>query len=418
MNLSLSNTLGKRMAINPDGLSLDLAFALDKTLVARKGPTPTFTRASTATFVGSNGLIQSAGINNARFDHDPVTLDCKGLLIEEARTNLATRSQEFENAVYGRASVGVAAATITANNDTAPDGTLTADLVSFSATTAINQQGILFRTVHTATIGEVVTLSIFLRVPSGTATVFIALSEGAPQTGQSVACNVTTTWQRFSVTRTALVATSIFIELGPDTRAFMGQTVVQPAASVLLWGAQFELGAFPTSYIPTKSVALTRSADVCSITGANFTSFYNQSEGTLFADATPQTVNQVAFVLGLNTFSFQDQQSIFKSDSTAQTAGKRWVAQTVSVGIAQSTIATSSDIAVSRGILSYAYKLNDMAFAANGTLVGTDNNGTMPTSTTMRIGGRDDGIQLNGHLARIQYFRKRLPNAKLVTLTT
>lgn len=71
-----------------DRLSLDLQFATDKTLTARKGPTPTYTRASTATFVGSDGLIQSAAINEARFDHDPVTLACKGLLIEESRTNL------------------------------------------------------------------------------------------------------------------------------------------------------------------------------------------------------------------------------------------------------------------------------------------------------------------------------------------
>jgi hypothetical protein len=58
-----------------------------------------------------------------------------------------------------------------------------------------------------------------------------------------------------------------------------------------------------------------------------------------------------------------------------------------------------------------------MAFAANGALIGTDNTGTMPTSTAFRIGARDDGAYLNGHIARIQYFRKRLPNAKLQTLT-
>jgi hypothetical protein len=88
MKYALGNMLNGAGGLNADGLSLDLQFAADKTLTARKGPTPTFTRASTATFVGSDGLIQSAAVDAARFDHDPVTLACKGLLIEEARTNL------------------------------------------------------------------------------------------------------------------------------------------------------------------------------------------------------------------------------------------------------------------------------------------------------------------------------------------
>jgi hypothetical protein len=71
MEYSLSSSLvGGSGSINPDGLSLDLQFAADKTLTARRGPTPAFTRGSTATFVGSNGLIQSAAINIPRFDHD------------------------------------------------------------------------------------------------------------------------------------------------------------------------------------------------------------------------------------------------------------------------------------------------------------------------------------------------------------
>jgi len=125
MNYSLGNMLSRGGALNPDGLSLDLAFAADKTLTARKGPTPTFTRASTATFVGSDGLIQSAAINAPRFDHDPVTLACKGLLIEESRTNLALRSEEFDNSSWGSGSV-----TRTANQIDSPSGSTSADLIT------------------------------------------------------------------------------------------------------------------------------------------------------------------------------------------------------------------------------------------------------------------------------------------------
>jgi hypothetical protein len=60
MKYALGNMLNGGGGLNPDGLSLDLQFAADKTLTARRGPTPDFTRGSTATFVGSDGLIQSA----------------------------------------------------------------------------------------------------------------------------------------------------------------------------------------------------------------------------------------------------------------------------------------------------------------------------------------------------------------------
>jgi hypothetical protein len=185
------------------------------------------------------------------------------------------------------------------------------------------------------------------------------------------------------------------------------------------WGAQLEAGSFATSYIPTTTGSVVRSADVCSITGADFTRFYNQPEGTMLADVTPQTVDQLAVVVGVNTTTFQNSHLLYKINDTALAAGKRWVANTNVAGPTQSSlIPTPTDIAVSRGRLSYAYKLNDMAFAANGTLIGTDNTGTMPFPTVMRIGGRDDGLQLNGTIAAIRYYRKRLPNAKLVALTT
>ena len=85
------------------GLSLDLQFAADKTLTARRGPTPTFTRSQTSptgtTYIGSDGLLKYAAANEPRFDHDPITLECKGLLIEEARTNQSLRSEDIVNNV-------------------------------------------------------------------------------------------------------------------------------------------------------------------------------------------------------------------------------------------------------------------------------------------------------------------------------
>ena len=68
--------------------SLILDFAGTQTL----DPRITFTRSTTATFIGSNGLIQTAAINAPRFDYNPTTLAPLGLLIEEQRVNLLLNS--------------------------------------------------------------------------------------------------------------------------------------------------------------------------------------------------------------------------------------------------------------------------------------------------------------------------------------
>ena len=67
MKYALGNILNGAGGLNPDGLSLDLQFATDKTLTARKGPTPTFVRASGATQVGAAGLIEYAPENQLNF---------------------------------------------------------------------------------------------------------------------------------------------------------------------------------------------------------------------------------------------------------------------------------------------------------------------------------------------------------------
>jgi hypothetical protein len=96
---------------------LSLDFLTSNTL----DPRVTFTRSTTATFVGSNGLIQTAAINAPRFDYNPVTLAPNGLLIEEQRVNSLLYSDQFQQATWSK--VGV----VTANATTAPDGTTTAD---------------------------------------------------------------------------------------------------------------------------------------------------------------------------------------------------------------------------------------------------------------------------------------------------
>lgn len=81
-------------------------------------PFVTFTRASTGTYFDSAGVMRTAAVDEPRIDYDPATLELRGLLVEEQRTNLLLRSQEFDNVSW---LVSTGTATKTANTDVAPD---------------------------------------------------------------------------------------------------------------------------------------------------------------------------------------------------------------------------------------------------------------------------------------------------------
>ena len=355
----------------------------------------------------------TAAVFGPRFDHDPVTLASRGLLIEEQRTNFCLRSEEFNSASWARSSQTATTPVVTADQATSPSGALSADRIEFPAVAGAGAFSLIFQ-VFFQTAGVVHTASVYLRGLVGGERVWLSWTPNGVNYIRRE-CLLTTSWQRFDFTYTS-VAGNNFIQLGVDLRDTSQST--QPAQTIFAWGAQLEAGSFPTSYIPTTTASVIRSADVCSITGANFTSFYNQSEGTLFADVTPQAVAQFATVVGVNTTQFNSGNIIYKTNSGATAAGLRWGAQTTGSALnIQATITTSSDVAVSRSRLAYAYRLNDFAFSHAGIIVGTDESGTPPTPTTMRIGSRDDGLHINGHIASVQYYRKRLTNAQLQSLT-
>ena len=333
--------LNSRQGGGGDLPSLDFAFALDKTLTARKGPTPAFTRSSTATFVGSNGLIQSAIIDAPRFDHDPVTGLCKGLLIEETRTNLVFPSETLTTQTRAVTAV--------------------AHTLSFYGAGTVVLSG-----VHSATV---VGTGVF---PARTTLTF------TPTAG-SLTLTVTGTVQF----------------------------------------AQLEAGAFPLSYIPTTSGTAARSADVCSIVGDAFSSFYNQSEGTLAIEVYSTTSSSAS---GAPTFLALSDGTINNAIAINRPTGTTSASAPVSVSNSpQFESSTISSVFASSGLkkLASAYKTNDLAFSAIGGSPILDTSASLPTTLNAASIGTwpTSSRHINGHIARIQYFRKRLSNAKLQTLT-
>jgi hypothetical protein len=205
------------------------------------------------------------------------------------------------------------------------------------------------------------------------------------------------------------------MEIGPDTRALGANQPTASGATALVWGAQLEAGAFPTSYIPTTTGSVVRSADVCSITGANFTGFYNQSEGTLLAQTQKTSTNSNAFIISASDNSFNNETDL-RYNSVSQPAALINVSNVSQITGFQVNI--TSGAAVKQSL---AYKLNDCAYTANGAPPISDTSALIPTVDRLTIGNvavAGQAFYLNGTIAAIRFYKKRLPNAKLVTLTT
>ncbi len=409
--------------LNPDGLSLDLQFAADKTLTARKGPTPVFTRASTATFVGSNGLIQTAATNIPRFDHDPVTLASRGLLIEESRTNSITGSNAFNTWTLGNTTV--ASSSVVTPEGTADAWKLVEDslLANHNATRPFTP---VSGTTYTASVWLKSAENSFAFVGltgGGFFPTFISvnLSTGAVSTATGTPVGASSVshsngWWRvsFSLAATASLSSNIDIRLSRDgnwaNRSYLGNGV----NGMYCYGGQVEAGSFATSYIPTVASSVVRSADVCSITGANFTSFYNSTSGTLLSEASIS--NLISSNRGIVQIDNGTNGSVLRHVYSFAEGGFTSIIRAGADTPTVLSIILGTASTIQKRII--AYEGTSFASVTNGGAVATATR-TMPTGlNAMKIGNlAESPFYLSGHIAAIRFYKKRLPNAKIQALT-
>jgi hypothetical protein len=365
--------------------SLDLNFARTRAL----DPRITFTRASTGTFVGSDGLIKAAASGAARFDHSPTTGESLGLLVEEARTNLIRQSivrPDLPNDTYSFWTP-IAGTVITANAATAPDGTLTAALVENNTTATADM---LWRYEESLTNVSGLVDSIWLKSTGGTVTVAMY---GSP-TAQDAITNVTfgSTWTRLSMRRPA--SANYFLKILKPTTA---------SVSFYAWGGQTEIGTFPTSYIPTSGATVTRSADVASITGTNFSSWYNQSAGTWLGQvSSAYATTQRLFEVGNssdNQYSVSVRPGPTSTSFARQASGANGVNHSYPAKFA------------------VADSVTDIQGCVNGTLASLVSTGNSVTDDKLVLGGVMSGTSSANSIARLTYWPTRLPDAQLQTLT-
>jgi hypothetical protein len=407
-------------------------FAGLKTLDHGVGPAITFTRASNATFFDANGTLQTAANDTPRFDHSGGS--SLGLLIEEARTNLFERSAEFDDAYWSKID-----ATVSANAATSPSATLTADRVypstnsaasvvsrnvaasasaAYSASVFVKAAGkthgymqINFRQTTTPIRAFAFTLDLSSGT-LGSQQDFVGATTGVTATATSVGSG----WYRLSLSfTTAALTDSVAMLVGPCDVANDRTVTASGTDGIFAWGAQLEAGAFPTSYIPTTSAAATRSADSAVVTPIS--SFYNQAEGTLFAEYSgAQTGTSSRYVVTAAAPNINDGEvSLIVNQPNALPRG--FVGANSATQFSQ-TVGSSPTISEVIKLIVGA-KENDFIVARAGTLSAADTSGVMPNGLTrFLIGSLTGSLGFNGHIRKIAYWPRRLSNTLLQQLTT
>ena len=319
---------------------------------------------------------------------------CPSLLVEPQRTNVLTYSEQFDNAAWVKSSVGSGLnPVVTSNISTSPSGNNDADRIVFNTTLSTD----ISQIVQTIPLTVSSTGSVYLKAfASGDVGKIIAIRFNSA--GYTLV-TLTNSWQRFSVTATALG--SFDIALRPVIGTSTG------SVSVLAWGAQLEAGAYPTSYIPTVASTVTRNADVISKTGIS--SLIGQTEGTIFCDVTLNSrVNFTYFAIANNLASTENYLGIAFLNNAI--AFESVVATVLQANISHSNTSTG------RFKIAAAYKANDFILYINGTQIGTDTSGTIPACSQLGLNAYNQSQALNYN--SVQLYKTRLTNTELAQLTT
>lgn len=369
--------------------SLNLDFANSKQL----DPRITFTRGSIGTYTDESGIIRTAVDNEARFDHDSDG-NSLGLLIEESRTNYIADS----STLTGWGAVGTNGAVV-ASTTVCPDGST--DGIRITGTLADEGARKYFTAIAATYIG-----SCYARSRTGSSqdikiafSGLVGITQTLPASGE---------WVR--------IQGNPGVSLGAGSKYLAVRAVSDGTLDIDVWGEQAEVGFFPTSYIPTAGSTVTRSPDVASITGTNFSNWYNQSEGTLLCDYRTPSSQDDALIWGLNGATDADRVTHYLRPASG---GDLRFDTTVGGTLTSVIQITNTRPDVYKTAIGIAPQ-NIKSVLNGGVLFeDTGRTGDVPTVTQLFIGtttvaGTYFGL---GHVSRIAYYPVRLTDEQLQILT-
>lgn len=328
---------------------------------------------------------------------------CPSLLLEPQRTNLVLQSQDFDNASWTTFAQGAGvAAVITANVSIAPDGTISADRIQCNQVNSGSPNRSAISQTVSVISGVVYTFSLYVKSNTGTNQNFSvlnsALNASSGFSNQGIATNE---WTRYIFQGTAASTGGNAIRIG------LIDSVLSTSNDILIWGAQLEAGAYPTTYIPTTSSSATRVADVALKTSA--TALIGQTEGTLFADFVTgglPSIDQYYMNISDGTTSNIVYIGFYSNILVARVIDAGSLVVNINVALATNT----------RYKVGFAYKTNDCILYINGSNSGSDTSASIPACSKLSYNdfSNEACYQLNESIL----FKTRLTNAELASLTT
>ena len=343
------------------------------------------TRATDATRVDENGLIEDVLSNVPRIDYTGG--GCPHILAEPQRTNLLPYSEDFTSWTT------TGSAAVTPNTTISPDGTQNADTLNLLA-------GSYFYKVLTTGAGTF-TLSCYVKVASGTLD-FKMQSFGADGAISSGVFTATTNWQRFEFT-TTITANSGFYPI--QVSGLVG-------GDFQIWGAQVEEGSYATSYIPTSGSTVTRNQDIFSRDGIG--SLINSTEGVLFVEMAAFSNDGTNRTIALSDGTGNNLVRLYFSNSS-----NRIVSQVKVGGSTQVTFDITGITVIDFNKVALKYKENDFSIWINGVERGTDTSGTTPTSMNRLALDNGSGSEnLFGKVKQLQVYTTALTDTQLAALTS
>jgi hypothetical protein len=401
---------------------------------------------STATdYIPTGATISGA----PRFDHDPVTGKSLGLLIEESRTNLINYSANVNNVWWTKSQLATPILVSSVNNPLE-----NADAYRVRSLATLDRHQLHRSQSDLLSDATDYTFSV-LAAPEGTGAdsgklqlrinqilgnsgiVNFDLNTGQKnaQDGLSGTSDSGTGWEihdygmdpypngwyrvwmTFQLTGSTCSVGIVNIDnINASDASGIHQYTGSGTGGYYVASIQVEAGPFKTSVIPTSGSTVTRAADVASITGTNFTSFYNQSEGTVFVDTQsyPHPVSGKALV----PFAFSDNSYSNRVTLAGSTGSSQFNFDVVTGGAQQRAILgnfSSSGLKAAGG-----YKSTGSAGSLNGATAVTANSPNIPSVISqLNIGQAHDGNNtINGHISRLAYFPTRKTDQELIDLTT
>ncbi len=394
----------------------------------------TFTRttgaSNPATYVNNSGVITAATNNQPRFDYDPVTLACKGLLIEESRQNKYTYSNTLDNVIWVPSAVTVTTASLAT-----PDGGSTSYVLvpiagNYSFRELQQNTSVISGTTYCISgyykqkehryvqiIGSSAPFGTFyvnFDLQTGTETAFSAGTSTVVSRGITSAGNG---WYRVWAAVTALSTTSsrLAVDIIANSTDVRGAAFVANGTDGLYaFGAQFEQGSFPTSYIPTTTTALTRNADVATMTGTNFSDWFNASQGAFIY----QIIKNGSAIIDISATDGTTSNTLgFESAANNDTEG---FIKTAGVTQANPYSAAGSLTLNAVNKIGLLYANNYVYGAKNGVALTTanpDTSATIPTVDQLQIGKLGTNNRQGFYLQKLLYYPQRITNSELLAFT-